>query len=57
MPRRVEQPRPWRSALLIYGGLLLLAVVAAILIRFAFTPYEFIDNLPNERPAGSGEQP
>jgi hypothetical protein len=48
MPRRVERPHPWRNALVIFLVFLLLAIVAAVIIRYAFTPYEFIDNLPSE---------
>jgi hypothetical protein len=51
-PERAPLPS-WRNALLIFLGLLLLAFIAAVVIRFAFTPYEFIDNLPHEVPEGS----
>ena len=46
MPREVPQPHPWRTALIIFAVFLVLAVVTGLLIRFSFTPYEFIDNLP-----------
>jgi hypothetical protein len=49
MPRQVARPHPWRSAALIFGGLLLLGIISALLIRFVFTPYEFIDNLPSDQ--------
>jgi hypothetical protein len=48
MPRRVERPHPWRSALIIFAVFIVLALVTAVIIRFAFTPYEFIDNLPSQ---------
>jgi len=49
MPRRIDRPHPWRYALWIFLGLVGLAIVAAIVIHYAFTPYEFIDNLPEDR--------
>jgi hypothetical protein len=48
MPRRIERPHPWRSALVIFACLVLLAIVAAIMVRFGFTPYDAIDNLPED---------
>jgi hypothetical protein len=46
VPREVPSPHPWRNALIIFGVFLVLAVVTGLIIHFAFTPYEFIDNLP-----------
>lgn len=50
MPRRIERPHPWRSALIIFACLVLLAIVTAIMIRVGFAPYDAIYNLP-ENPA------
>jgi hypothetical protein len=46
VPRRIDAPHPWRSALIIFGVFILLAIVSGLVIRYAFTPYKFIDNLP-----------
>ena len=46
MPRDIPRPHPWRSALLIFAAFVLLAIVTGLIIHFAFTPYEFIDRLP-----------
>ena len=54
MPRRAERPHPWRSALLIFGVFLLLAIVTGLLIRFAFTSYQLVDDIPA---LNSGEAP
>jgi hypothetical protein len=43
----------WRNAVLIFLGLVLLALIAAVVIRFAFTPYEYIEALPGDPPAGT----
>ncbi|MDQ3024219.1 MAG: hypothetical protein M3R04_07555 [bacterium] len=50
MPRRIERPHFWRSALLIFAGLIVLAVIAGLLIQFGFTPYDMMENMP-EQPA------
>lgn len=46
MPRQVPRLHPWRNALIIFAVFIVLAVVTGLIIHFAFTPYEFIDNLP-----------
>lgn len=46
MPREFKLPHPWRNALIIFVVFMVLAAVTGLIVHFAFTPYEFIDNLP-----------
>ena len=51
MPRRIERPHPWRTALVILAVMVLLGIITGFIIRFAFTPYRYIDALPEESSA------